>query len=252
MGELTKISQKLARAFGAAKILVKEPKALSLSNLPFKWQFDTENRINVLNRILKLYPQSRYLEIGCFRDACFSKIVADTKVGVDPMSGGTLRMTSDAFFADYPDHFDVIFVDGLHTYEQSRKDALNALHRVPVGGAVLFHDMIPLNWRSARPERVAYRWNGDVWKTAVELSMGRGFDFHIIAADHGVGFAVKTSEDIFYPDLYEGLEMANFRDYLGLIKAIHVVDYKDAMQAIDAHGVNGLQKIRKPLTVETN
>ena len=35
-------------------------------------------------------------------------------VGVDPLLGGTHRMTSDAFFAANADAFDLIFIDGLH------------------------------------------------------------------------------------------------------------------------------------------
>jgi hypothetical protein len=239
-----KLKRKVRHALGAAKVLSREPGAFSFETLPYEWDFKAENRIALINKILTFYDKARYLEIGCFRDACFRNIVAPVKVGVDPQSGGTLRMTSDAYFEQYPDVFDVIFVDGLHTYEQSRIDAVNALKRVPVGGAVLFHDMIPLNWRSARPERIAHRWNGDVWKTAAELAMGRGFDFTIVLADHGVGLAIKTSEDIRYPDLYTEMTDADYRDYVGILKTIHLTGFKDAMAMLDAGKLRAIPAAR--------
>lgn len=242
-----KVKRNLSFAAGTAKVLGRDPGAFTTKALPFEWNIAEENRIALINKVLTLYPDPRYLEIGCFRDACFSKIVAPLKVGVDPMSGGTLRMTSDAYFEEFKDRFDVIFVDGLHTYEQSRKDALNALERVPVGGAVLFHDMIPLNWRSARPERIAYRWNGDVWKTAVELAMGKGFDFTIIKADHGIGFAVKTSDEIEYPDLYPALKSANFRDYIGMLKIIRLTGFDEAIRMLTDGNLRGIAAERPRL-----
>ena len=36
-------------------------------------------------------------------------------------------MTSDTFFKNNKDKFDVIFLDGLHTYEQTIKDINNAI-----------------------------------------------------------------------------------------------------------------------------
>ena len=39
-------------------------------------------------------------------------IKISNKVGVDPISGGTLRMTSDNFFKNNETFFDLIFLDG--------------------------------------------------------------------------------------------------------------------------------------------
>ena len=43
------------------------------------------------------------------------------KVGVDPVSGGTIRVTSDNFFRTNKEKFDCIFIDGLHKYAQVKK-----------------------------------------------------------------------------------------------------------------------------------
>ena len=49
------------------------------------------------------------------------------KIGVDPERGGNVRKTSDNFFKNNKKEFDVIFIDGLHIYEQCRKDVINSL-----------------------------------------------------------------------------------------------------------------------------
>jgi len=49
------------------------------------------------------------------------------KIGVDPERGGNIRMTSDHFFKVNKSKFDVIFIVGLHTFEQARRDVLNSI-----------------------------------------------------------------------------------------------------------------------------
>ena len=81
----------------------------------------------VINDVITRYKKTSYLEIGCAEDKNFSAIYCDKKIGVDPNSRGTHKMTSDKFFKDNKDTFDVIFIDGLHTKEQVSKDISNSL-----------------------------------------------------------------------------------------------------------------------------
>ena len=39
--------------------------------------------------------------------------------------------------------FDVIFIDGLHEYEQCQRDCLNSMKFLNDGGIILFHDFLP-------------------------------------------------------------------------------------------------------------
>ena len=66
----------------------------------------------------------KYLEIGCHNDEVFNKISIE-KIGVDPVSGGNFRGTSDEFFKKNKSNFDCIFIDGLHEYKQVKRDILN-------------------------------------------------------------------------------------------------------------------------------
>jgi hypothetical protein len=54
------------------------------------------------------------------------------------------KMTSDAFFADWPQHglppVDVAFIDGNHSFEQVRYDFLATLGHIRRNGYILLHD----------------------------------------------------------------------------------------------------------------
>ena len=71
----------------------------------------------------------QYLEIGVYKNSVFNCIPLkiENKIGVDPTQGGTHRKTSDDCFIDNTKNFDVIFIDGLHTYEQCQRDCINSL-----------------------------------------------------------------------------------------------------------------------------
>ena len=48
------------------------------------------------------------------------------------------------FLLKNKERFDCIFIDGLHTFEQSLKDFYNAWEVLNKGGAVVFHDTNPV------------------------------------------------------------------------------------------------------------
>ena len=89
----------------------------------------------------------QYLEIGVYKNSVFNCIPLkiENKIGVDPTQGGTHRKTSDDFFIDNTKNFDVIFIDGLHTYEQCQRDCINSLKFLNPRGVILFHDFLPNN-----------------------------------------------------------------------------------------------------------
>ena len=130
----------------------------------------------------------------------------DQKIGVDPLRGGTHRMTSDEFFKDNNLFFDVIFIDGLHTYEQCSKDVINSMKFLNKDGIIILHDMLP---RSKTEETQEY--SGDVWKVAVDLSKSKNIEFIIANVDQGVGL-LKTTEETKYIR-QENIETKKFEDY---------------------------------------
>lgn len=64
--------------------------------------------------------------------------------------------------------FDLIFIDGLHTAEQVKKDFENALKILSPNGFIVLHDCNPLKEEHTivpRPTPTGH-WNGDVYKFA--------------------------------------------------------------------------------------
>ena len=56
------------------------------------------SRTNLIQQLINKQNYKDYLEIGCDNDENFAKISIENKIGVDPLKGGTMRMTSDEFF----------------------------------------------------------------------------------------------------------------------------------------------------------
>ena len=158
--------------------------------LNYDWK-NLPSRTEIIQNIINKKNYEKYLEIGCDKDDNFSKIQAKIKIGVDPQRGGTTRMTSDEFFKNNNENFDIIFLDGLHTYEQTIKDIQNSLNTISNGGIILIHDCLPKKiWNQIVP-RVYGHWNGDVWKAIVHSRTFEKADTYTIIADHGLGIIFK-------------------------------------------------------------
>ena len=99
-----------------------------------------KNRLEIVQNILNLKKYRSYLEIGTFKNDLFNHVKCNVKVGVDPVSGGNIRKTSDAFFSENNQKFDLIFIDGLHHYEQVKRDMFNSLKFLNSKGIILLHD----------------------------------------------------------------------------------------------------------------
>ena len=165
------------------------------------------SRIEIIQKIIDLKNFKNYLEIGCDQDANFSQINIQNKVGVDPKSGGTHRMTSDLFFKNNKDKFDIIFLDGLHTYEQTIKDINNAIFCIKDNGIILVHDCLPKKiWNQVVP-RIYGHWNGDVWKAIVETRTYKNIQTFTCIADHGLGIILKRKNKNIL-----NIENKNFKD----------------------------------------
>ncbi len=146
-----------------------------------------DSAASIINYAIERFAYTKYLEIGCLDNATFDQIRAPYKVGVDPVSGGTHRMTSDTFFEISDDTFDVIFIDGLHYAEQVYKDVRNALCCLRKNGLIVLHDCRPSEEIHQLRQAKTYVWNGDVWKAFMLFRQESTLDAITADFDHGVG-----------------------------------------------------------------
>jgi len=164
-----------------------------------EYNFDnSKTRLDLINFLIKKKNYKSYLEIGCHQDEVFSLINIE-KIGVDPMSGGNFRGTSDEFFLQNNKKFDCIFIDGLHTYEQVIKDIKNSINFLSDDGTIILHDCLPSKITHQYVPRSRYTWNGDVWKAIVEARTWEEVETYTILADQGLGVITKkkNSERLF-------------------------------------------------------
>ena len=152
---------------------------------------DKPHRATIIQEIINNQNYKSYLEIGCFTDEVFSKINCENKEGVDPVRGGTIRKTSDDFFNLNDQFFDCIFIDGLHLYEQVKRDINNSIKFLNKDGIILLHDCLPNRLYDQAVPRCKINWNGDVWKAIVEARTKKEIDTYTCYADQGIGIIFK-------------------------------------------------------------
>tara|TARA_B100000073_G_scaffold65686_1_gene48602 strand:+ start:829 stop:1506 length:678 start_codon:yes stop_codon:yes gene_type:complete len=181
------------------------------------------SRLDMINYFIKKNDYKSYLEIGCDKNQIFSQITLSKKIGVDPYSGGNVRKTSDDFFKENEEKFDLIFIDGLHVYEQVKKDIINSINFLNKEGVILVHDCLPDTIGKQAVPRYKMQWNGDVWKAIVDLRQRDDLEIHTCFVDQGIGIIKKQinssilkinkkTQDLKFSDFYH-----NHKEYLRII-----------------------------------
>jgi hypothetical protein len=143
----------------------------------------------------RLHPQT-YLEIGVESGATLAFATGcEIAVGVDPepLSSVALlppplqvfRETSDAFFATRARaaifaqrNLDLVFIDGLHLFEQTLRDFIHVEAWSSPNTVVLLHDCLPVCEAAAARQRISKFWVGDTWKV-LEILIAQRPDLRI-------------------------------------------------------------------------
>lgn len=199
-------------------------------SLDWDWEKINYNRIALVNVLISKKQAPAYLEIGCASNSLFDSVPASAKIGVDPASGGTVRATSDEFFQGNKQLFDVVFIDGLHTYAQVRRDVINSIRFLKPGGYVALHDMLPCSWLEHHVPRINNDWTGDVWKVGFELAQSEGIDFKVIKIDHGVGVFRIIGEKPELLDLTKELQEKEFEYFYNNVKRLPLIEWQDFLK----------------------
>ena len=158
-----------------------------------QWRYD------IINSLIDKFNYKSYLEIGIWTLKCFKAVRCQLKHSVDPMvKKATFNITSDVFFANRNIKYDLIFIDGLHTAKQVKRDIENALDCLADGGTIVCHDMLPNTIWEARATKdfdAKGIWNGDCYKAWIELRKTRkDLSMVVIDADWGCGIIRKGSQ----------------------------------------------------------
>ncbi|MBM3247535.1 hypothetical protein FJZ17_03295 [Candidatus Pacearchaeota archaeon] len=174
-------------------------------------------RIEIIQRLINKIKAKNYLEIGVKNCNTFNKIKCRNKIAVNPIINNRKKdffsryyeATSNKFFENYEkllgkNKLEVVFIDGLHTFEQSLKDVLNSLNHLDNKGIIIMHDCNPQSKAAACPNQKEAKkiegfngnWNGDVWKTIVYLRENKkDLNVFVIDQDQGIGIISKKTEN---------------------------------------------------------
>lgn len=200
--------------------------------LIFDWD-KSFNRITIIQNIIDRNKFNSYLEIGCYNDDCFAKINVTKKIGVDPFMGGNVRMSSDDFFNINKDKFDCIFIDGLHTYEQVKKDIDNSLKSINENGVIIVHDCLPESIFEQAVPRSKRRFKGDSWKAIVEMRTRKNIDTYTCVVDEGLGVILKRENYNLLNISVKDFKKLSFKDYYYNNKTyMNLISVKDLFKLI--------------------
>jgi hypothetical protein len=171
-------------------------------------------RTELINGLIKKYNFKTYLEIGVNTQSQpgYNWVGVDilVKHGVDPNVDTTYKMTSDEFFDNHiSQKYDIIFIDGLHLFEQVYRDITNSLNNLENNGIIVVHDCNPITEITQRRERASDSWHGDVWKAIVKLKIEESnINICTVDTDEGCGIIRKGSQT-----LLKITEGTNIEDY---------------------------------------
>ena len=227
-------------------------------------------KTDVIQRIVDKARARTYLEIGVHQGVSFMPIRIRHKIAVDPKFAITRKsrlkwllmnfanvtaefheVTSDAYFTrkKSTDRFDVVFVDGLHTYEQSLRDVISSLSGLNENGVILMDDCNPPHRAAAYPAASLQQaaeaelagwtgeWCGDVWKTICYLRSQRNdLIVFVLDCDYGLGIVTRgkpdnrlnLSEDELSKMTYDDLERDR-RHLLNLKDESYLMEFVDSI-----------------------
>ena len=160
-------------------------------------------RTQILNIFIKKYNYKTYLEIGVNTSDQpgynWENVNIELKHGVDPAVDTTYKMESDEFFAHHIKmKYDIIFIDGLHIFEQAHRDIINGLNYLSENGTIVVHDCNPTSEITQRRERASNAWHGDVWKAILKLRMENpDISIYTIDTDEGCTVIKKGHQKLF-------------------------------------------------------
>jgi len=205
-------------------------------------------RTEVINSFIKKNNYNSYLEIGIDNpDNNFNKINIKNKIGVDPYDK-KLRvsthwndmnrenfssqiqyvMTSNQFFEQNTQMFDIIFIDGLHLDYQVKKDMESGLKYLNDGGTIVLHDCLPPRYEGQLEKDIGYGWWGTVWKTFALFRIIRpDLKMYTIDTDCGLGIICKGNQEVFDLNNNEGIDWDLFEKKRNtLMNVITVEEFK--------------------------
>lgn len=213
-----------------------------------------------INRLGDALGAATYLEVGVFRGETLRDVSIPYRVGIDPRfridvqeladeRTVLVESTSDDYFRhlDPEIEFDVVFLDGLHTFEQTYRDLCAVLSHAHRRTVILLDDTFPTDPWSAIPDigrslrlreqagLVDRAWHGDVYKVVLAIhSFHPALDFRTLMGPGNPQTLVWRGRlaDERYPPL--SIDQVARMSYFDLLEMRHLMRESTEEEAIAA------------------
>ena len=204
-----------------------------------------------INQIAKYVGARSYLEIGVHRGKTFNALDFERKVAVDPIFRFNVAefqrhgvefyaMPSDRYFTQHgaSQKFDIVFLDGLHTFQQTFRDFCNSLGCAHDRTVWLIDDVLPVDVYSAWPnqdEAIGFRsravggdnrsWHGDVFKIVFAIhDFFPMFTYVTLIGTGNPQLLVWKAPRIEFRPIFDGMEAIERLTYFDLLKRESVLN----------------------------
>jgi hypothetical protein len=215
--------------------------------------------IRRINRIAQHLGACSYLEIGVDQGLTFNGLSFEHKVAVDPRFRFDVAefqrdgvefhaTTSDQYFIRYGSSrkFDIVFLDGLHTFQQTFRDFCNSLACSHDRTVWLIDDVFPTDVYSAWPnqsEAVRFRkeaggegpaWHGDVFKIVFALhDFFPMFSYVTLGAGANFQALVWKSPRTGYSPIFSTLEAIERLTYFDMLNHRNAMNMKSEERGLE-------------------
>jgi Methyltransferase domain len=219
------------------------------------------SRPEAINQFLALYDEPNYLEIGVSEGQTFFAVKAQRKVAVDPKFGFPMdqalkenpsctfhEVASDIYFSERigpSEVFQVIYLDGLHTFEQTLRDFTNAIRFLTPSGVIIIDDIVPNSYQSGLPDQLDsvrvkkfigdldHSWMGDTYKLVFFIeAFFPTFELRTIADNHGQGVVWRANPVRRDVKTYSAQEIADLQ-FLDVVKQHDIFRKKPCAEIVE-------------------
>lgn len=175
-------------------------------------------RYDIIQKFINERNYKTFLEIGTFKGEAFNHIKIDHKESIDPdpECNATWQMTSDDYFKNSKDKFDIIFIDGLHEHNQVYRDICNSLEHLNPNGVIVMHDCMSKNEKMQLWDNKSHQheeWTGDTWKAYYKAFKELDYEVYVVDTDYGCG-VIDTSKERDIVSTVTDMENLKYTDYL--------------------------------------
>ena len=160
---------------------------------------------HIINNVKNIGLYS-YLELGVCDNVNFDQILAGKKYSVDINGKAKFTGTTDQFFSQNSDVFDIVYIDANHDLEYVVRDFNNSIKICTK--MILIHDMFP-----PTKMHTESRYCSDSYKL-LNYFILNNYNSFTLNEDFGLTFILPNFKEVIYKDVNKSLSYEDFVTFM--------------------------------------